>query len=407
MKHPHYEIGLHLSPRLGELRARVELTCSLEDLDAEPSSDVFFLHRSLRPETVTGDDVIGFTWGDMSTPHPLGNDMGWAELTVSYGKAAQLGKTRRLVFEYRGCPGIVSQWQVNRLTPEWVELGMYAPWFPFRLDWHFTYRVSVTVDPGYETIGVGMYKSPDGQVTLASTEPTRDIVVVCAPRFLTEQRAVAHDSVRVRFTSENDAGFAKQIAEDGAWVLDFLGSWLGRSMVKPPEIVIAPRTTGGAYVRPGLVVMSRPEGDPASERQRYFRWVAHEFGHLWWFRASFTNWEDWLNESFAEFCSLASLRQKYGEDAYASRLNDMRHRSQDLPPVRGLPRNHEKASDVLYVKGCVILADLEMNIGRELMTRFLQEVYSQEAVTTEAVIQVLNAVAGPTHGQWLDERLRS
>ncbi len=33
----------------------------------------------------------------------------------------------------------------------------------------------------------------------------------------------------------------------------------------------------------------------------YIRYLAHEAGHVWWHMSQKDNWEDWMNEGFAEY----------------------------------------------------------------------------------------------------------
>jgi hypothetical protein len=142
-----YDIALHVSPATGELRAKAVLD---ELFSADASELSFLLHRSLRAVTVTGDDVLGVNWDESKPAWVFAPES--ALLTVRFSHPVTAGDRRRLTFVYSGRPGILGQWETNRLTEDWVELGLYLPWFPRRTDEQFTYRVSVTSDQNYDVV---------------------------------------------------------------------------------------------------------------------------------------------------------------------------------------------------------------------------------------------------------------
>lgn len=397
-----YDIALHLSPATGELRANVNLD---ELFSADASELSFLLHRSLRAVTVTGDDVLGVSWDESKPAWVFAPES--ALLTVKFGHPVTAGERRRLTFVYSGRPGILGQWETNRLTEDWVELGLYLPWFPRRTDEQFTYRVSATSDQDYEVVGLGRIERDGSGWRVESSAPGNDITILAAPCFHEQARAAAGDVIRVKHSDICDVDLAVHLADDSQWTLDFLTSWLGPRPddAQQPLIVVAPRVQGGAYVRPGLVIMSRPDGGQYTKG--YFRMLAHELAHLWWFRAPTGIWEDWLNEAFAEFSSHVAVREREGEAAFAERLAKTRERAAGLPPIVNLPRNHDQAWNVLYAKGCTILADLEQSIGRDRMTDFLRQAVQRKVNQTADLLQLLADVAGAEAATELDHRLHA
>ena len=52
------------------------------------------------------------------------------------------------------------------VTPGWVELGMYAPWFPYSPELeHFCYDVLVHIGHNYEVVGLGQVVHPVACIT--------------------------------------------------------------------------------------------------------------------------------------------------------------------------------------------------------------------------------------------------
>lgn len=395
----HYRIALRLTPQRGELQATVELTCLVP---AGAEALTFILHRSLTPASVTGDGVSDHVWTDGQTLSPFiteGNT-----LTVRFGEPAAATTRRRLTFVYGGCPGVMTNWQTNRVTAEWVELGLYAPWFPYQPDEQFTYEVAVTAEGGYAVLGSVPVAHGSERWLLRSDAPVSDITILAAPTFT----AVPAQGVTAHVVDAHDAAYAAELVALASAAISHLTARLGPlTDGRPPAMVVVPRTYGGAYVRPGLVVMSRPAGDAPPDRRRLFRWVAHECAHAWFFRAPTATWEDWLNESFAEYSAVTALGAEFGPEAAADYLSGLRGRSENLPPLTGLPRQHEKAHDVLYAKGAVILADLAIAIGEATMTTLLQELLRRRITATGDLLALLAELAGPAAAASLNTNLNA
>jgi aminopeptidase N len=138
----------------------------------------------------------------------------------------------------------------------------------------------------------------------------------------------------------------------------------------------------------------------------FIRYLAHEISHLWWRGADTTDWQDWLNESFAEMSALMILRKEFGEQEFRDRLARYRNAATGTPPLRGLDRDDEDAYTVLYQKGPVLLADLEQTIGAEAFLRFLRARLAEEANTTEECLDTLARVVSAEASDQLDAALR-
>jgi aminopeptidase N len=139
-------------------------------------------------------------------------------------------------------------------------------------------------------------------------------------------------------------------------------------------------------------VVLTPDGleDPV----RAFRWIAHELAHLWWCRADVRTWEDWLNESLAEYSALLAVRERFGDAAADGLLARKQADMPGLPPVRGLPRDHEQAHAVLYGKGCVLLHELAESVGTETFGRLLRQATETALSSTDEFLELLASLAG-------------
>lgn len=282
------------------------------------------------------------------------------------------------------------------------ELGLYLPWFPLDVNYRpFTFALNLDVsEPGYQVTGNGAVGRQGDRWLLRSDLADKDIVVIAAPRL----EEIACGPLRMVYARDDDRDAAWRVLDDSAWLLGRFTDWFRPPPQDRLTMVIAPRTKGGGYARRHIVVLT-PDG--LENPSVAFRWIAHELAHLWWQRADATCWEDWLNESFAEFSSVVAVRRRFPESQAAELLDVLQAKLQGLPPIVGLPREHERADVVLYAKGCVLLHRLEQAIGREAMMRLLRWMNDRAVGTTAGFLELLAEIGGrgaaAKFAAWLSE----
>lgn len=156
------------------------------------------------------------------------------------------------------------------------------------------------------------------------------------------------------------------------------------------SIVIVPREDGGGYCRSNLIVLT--PNDNLNDESRYFKYIAHELAHLWWCKSTVNSWEDWLNESFAEYSALLVLRDIFGENEFNKRINIYKEKSEGLPPIIGIDRGNEKAYEVLYIKGPLLLYELEKRIGQEKFIELFNTIHLSNIDNTEKFLAKLGNI---------------
>ena len=170
----------------------------------------------------------------------------------------------------------------------------------------------------------------------------------------------------------------------------------------------------GGYARPGLIILGGLEDEGYSEhREGWFRYVSHEAAHLWWTGAPVDSWEDWLNESFAEYVALLAIREVFGEQSYQRRLDEKRDRSEGVPEIWGLKRNGSTEEEnreieiVLYSKGPVLLGELSDKITDSRFIGLCREMVSQEATSTQQFLDLLRNRESSEVSDWFEKMLRA
>ncbi|MCB5239365.1 M1 family aminopeptidase [Niallia circulans] len=290
-------------------------------------------------------------------------------------------------FQYKGFIDIVSEYGVNRLSKNWIELGLYTPWFPLAENMEeAVFNVRIDIEDGYEVINS---KREGEYLMIRQPFESQDCTVIASNSFKCIKNKSINPKVKVYYTADQYETSAYQITN---WVSIILDKYQRFGMVEIPELslVIAPREDGGGYARKGLIVLIPNDYE---EDEDYFTFIAHELAHLWWYRAKTDSWQDWLNESFAEYSALLALREIFGEHHFTKKMKNHLHESKGLPPIRNISRNDNQVRKVLYVKGPVVLYELEKHIGREKFAELLHKVYGKKVTTTKEFLEQLEWIA--------------
>ncbi|WP_018962433.1 M1 family aminopeptidase [Sporolactobacillus vineae] len=323
-------------------------------------------------------------------------------ITITLKDHRKTGKPLTLVFDYEGCIHVTSKYEVNRITKEWIEIGLYAPWYPLLKSFvPATFDVIIHLDSAYQVINAK--RSEEGIFEAHQTIPQIDCPIIASDQFRLCNIDYQNAEVKVYYTQDE---YRHEVEVICSCVESVLSSYeaFGKIQSRVFSVVIAPRTNGGGYCRSDLIVVT-----PDEERNEadYFRFIAHELAHLWWHEAPTTSWEDWLNESFAEYSALMALRQKFGQQIFLERIIECTKLAKGLPPIIGLSRNDEKAHTVLYDKGPLILNQLEKSIGRKEFIRLLHTIHVQKVTSTQKLLDVVAQETNAKTKQMLVSMLRS
>jgi len=398
----------------------VELDPVLQSIDAavdlafvSPASGVqtatFLLHRDLELTAVVGSNVSSHDFDPTAD-----NGVAWipagGRLMVSFAEPLGEGDSTTIHFEYAGVIDMWEPWSANVFTEEWTELGLYFPWFPYNYDDYgpFTFDVDVDIEPSYELRGIGEYARTASGWRVESKRAVNDIVLMAARDLKTTRVEADGYVVQTHFTSLHDS-IATRLARDAVSILQTYANWFGTAATSELALVETKREMGGGYARPGLISLSRlSERTGPEHRTDLMRYLAHEAAHFWWTLAPAASWEDWLNESFAEYSALLILREAFGEEEYRARIEQKQLVSDDVPPIWGFDReDNDAAQDVLYNAGPVLLDQLATRISRDRFVEWCRELVRSEVRSTEHALEVLREMEGAGASEWLESSLRN
>jgi hypothetical protein len=398
-----YRITLSVAPEESSIAVEAAIKLGLESEDVDCLT--FNLHKEFSVDYVKADKPLEFDFpSDSKSSNPFMPDA--RPLRIYLPRRHPRDKKLVLRLKYSGpLKDLTWKWKTNRVTWEWTELGLYSAWFPFNSDYgQFTYSVLVSVPNSLKVVGLGKVSRARKGWLLDEKEKVNDTVVIASPRLKSSFVKKGGLSINLHYVELNRV-FKDYLRENVPWLLGTFQSWFGGTSTKEITIVVLPsfRVKGGGYARKGFVVLC-PEEKPNEES---FRYIAHEIAHLWWMNAPSTSWEDWLNESFAEYSALMALRERFSDETFQQFLQTKSEKVKGLPPIYGLQREDEKVFNVLYNKGPALLGKLESKIGKEMFLRILRESSTRKVRVTSEFLDVLNCISSAKNTEWFKELLET
>ncbi len=405
--YPHYNINLNIDPQSQEIQVNGTLEFYLSHVSEDTLT--FYLDRGMK---ITSLKLNG---EDIAVPDTINSDNIFMPLAkkifIDISIVSQKEKLSTLAFSYNGKVSELPEMYANRIGTQWTEMGMYYPWFPFSIDQLrlFTYDISVEAPAQYEIFGLGSLEKKNGLTRISSSMPTSDIVVCLSEEVKTHTSEFGENELKI-FYQSFDNTMVQDIAESITMMMEQYNEWFGKKN-NDISLIESQRKIGGGYARTVGVVLSELDQEKYySDIVRFERYFAHEFAHLWWYKADVSTWEDWINESFAEYSALMFIRKKHGQEVFKNIIERMEKAMEDTPPVWDFDRmgeDHRVVQKVLYNKGPVLLFELEQIIGHKEFVNFCSELITNNIRTTSELLKLLETTKGQDVSENFEKMLKT
>ncbi len=243
-------------------------------------------------------------------------------------------------------------------------LGFYNAWYPLVADDEETYEVTVHADDRYELIQ-GVYDPENG--TWAYSTKNQNFVD-CHIMLINREKAckltVEHTDIWYFHKEQEKA--AQALFHGFSQVYEFYRKLYGHGITGKSIIVLLPEKYKGmgAYQRTGLTVFA----EVSKNTEWLLHVLFHELGHNYATGAPYTSWEDWLNETHAEWSALLYW-QKY-HPAFFEQL--MREKRQRYTGTYCLKPDGENRPQDVHLTGTLIYGDIFQQFGADAITTLLQ-----------------------------------
>lgn len=293
---------------------------------------------------------------------------------------------------------------VKSFNDRWIEIGYYTGWYPVCTGaLADSSRLLIGITDGYTVSGSGVIRRrDDGMWEMKQPWESFDNVILASPVLKSRRMNDKDTTIEIIYTDFPEAGVDSAL-HCGYDALKFFRRLYKIEGDKDIYIKFSLSTAGtsGGYSRKNFITLYSK-----AFNEYVLRNTAHEISHFWWNKAPVESWQDWLNESFAEFSTLQYLRHARGEKAYADRIDTYRKNTRHIRPIWGIDRADRDAHVALYQKGSVLLADLLVRAGSESFFDFLAAVIRVRIADTSAFLDLAESRLGRENRDWIERRLK-
>ena len=387
MENDFYNINLDIDVKNKSIKSDVDLKYFSKTDNRKKV--ILYLFYNLNIEYIYGENVKSYS---ILTEKVEWNPFTYSaqKVKIKLNKSVQKGESVNIKIKYNG---VIDKKGVNRIEKEYVELGLYSNWFPLPEDIfkEALFKVNISIDRGYKVVSRPGLKEKDGRYIIRQKEPFGDCTIIASKKLKIIKNTNDVRRMSVYYLKKDHKDVSQKANMYSEWLIDYFLNKFGSISKTRGNVVILPRKEWGGYSRPRLIVLSSSIVD--EDELKLFRNIAHEIGHFWWNNAETTSWEDWLNESFAEYSSLMGVRKKFGKRKFKELLKKYKNKNEDLPPIKELDRDDNDAYMTLYCKGPVLLNRLENMIGRDKFEKLLQKQHNDNISSTKQFLKILSEIS--------------
>ncbi len=308
--------------------------------------------------------------------------------------------TLKLFFNYECEMKNLDGW-AKSFSEDWIEINYYSAWYPLNNESrNFTSNLNISIDNHYQVTGSGMISEHEGRWKMNQSWPGFDNVIIASPNLHSKIYKKGNVYIETDYSDFPDKDADSLLTECKFAVTlyhDYFGNIADSTYLK---FIIAPFEQGGGYSRKNFISMR------AKKLNIYtLMGVGHEIAHFWWHNADTQSWEDWLNESFAEYSMLLYFRDRLGMDVFKEKLEEYKKDAEHTPPIRGIDRTASEAYIVLYEKGSLILCEMEQRNGSAKFYNFLRTVAQKHIRSTTELLDLVAKMFSEDERNWLDDKI--
>ena len=334
------------------------------DLDESITALSFILNSGLEVSGIACDEK----------PVPITVEAEYEPLFCAKGKKYSVkcgGNFNRVKICYSGK---ISGWH-NIITGDIIEINRYGVWLPCEL--------SQTVSISTELTGCGDYFLVKGEFDgdwWRYSAGEWDMNLILYRKSVLKTVSGKHIDIYYADGSLNGAAeFSKNVFED---VLDYYTKELfqgGYDKHTEMACLYPALTSGGAYKRDGLIVCI----SPGTDEKEAVTVNAHELAHEWCSGADCGSWEDWLNETTAEWSMLLYCLDRGKTDIFDAMIGEHLAKAPGLPTIK---TDDGSRPEGVHTKGTVLFYELFKAFGAETIKSIIKIFIRLDMKTTERLL---------------------
>lgn len=150
----------------------------------------------------------------------------------------------------------------------------------------------------------------------------------------------------------------------------------------------------------------------SGEGKKFDYIIIHESAHEWWGNSitSYDIADMWIHEGFGQYAETVYLEEMYGKESSVKYLNGLKNGVGNKEAIIGPYGVNKEGSGDMYPKGALFLNTLRNYIDNDLVwwdiVASLQKTYRHKNISTEDVLNLMNAKSGKNLKPYFDVYLR-
>ncbi len=273
--------------------------------------------------------------------------------------------------------GKVESWH-TLYEEEILAINLYTAWYPTDLSNSTNYIVKVHMDHTYCLIN-GLYDENEKVWYYYPLDYDVNIIA------LKNHKILQGDNITLYYYGDKNKQAVMPYYENYNKIVRYYTELYGNNKIKKSNIVILPKENlYGGYFRKELIVF----GGIQEDYDGIVHLLAHEIAHSWCQGARTDSWEDWLNETFAEWSALLfELEVNHNINKFNDIISDKEMRFPNIIPIKTKDLSRPEG---VHDNGVLHLYRLYCSCGADAIKKILRAFDSLKNKTTDALIQKLH-----------------
>lgn len=288
--------------------------------------------------------------------------------------------------------GEISGW-CNVIENRRIALSTYSAWYVF--------ETSIPIDcifymkdmEDYHIINARYDNIEKAWIYGETNHNTGNIIALKKGKYFVE----ASNGIEYFYLNEAENKYAKAFIFHYKDIIAYYSTLFGNADIKKLNIVSIDRegeNVGGAYFRNELVVIDKMiiSNDDDVINQNAIRFLGHELGHYWFFGADTSTWEDWLNETGAEWALLSFANSVGKGEIFEKQLSYAEENYKDTPIIKS--EDLKRPNTGVHTRGVALFHSIYLKYGIEKINDILKILANLENTTTEEFLLNLREKIG-------------
>ena len=268
-----------------------------------------------------------------------------------------------------------------------IHFSSYNGWYPCGFDVDQDIEVMFHANDTWEMV----HAEYIGEKGMWKYVPSKEGFFDCNILLLKRDAYHFFENDKVRFCCMKDCSLQLQSCMDTySKVYQFYIELYGIDKIGKNTIVylLEQENCYGGYKRSGLIVFLGIPKDLGNHKH----YLAHEMGHSYGCGADCSTWEDWLNETVAEWSALL-YEEKYDRNNFEKNIRE--HQNCMNGEVLNLKECGENRPENVHHVGTLIVYEIYKRYGREAVEVLLKIFDKLTSKTTKGLLEMISDMGRP------------